>query len=310
MARFKRIPQAVDGLPAVGQYGTEWPNVGAVEETAGDTMAAAQWRQDMMAVLTEWSETLLGFLPSLGAAAGILLVGWLVARLLRGVTRRLARTFDRGLAGYGRQQPLRTGAGPEVLGTAVFWLVILAAVTGATQVLALDSFGAWLARLTGHLPTLLTGGLIVVAGFFLSVIVRNLTAAAVPASLPRGALLGRLLQVVILVTALVLGADQMGLDVTFLVTLGTVVAGALVGGVALALSLGSGSFVANLLGAHQLRQHFRIGQRVRTGGYEGRIAQITAVSLVLDSPEGRVHLPAKMFHESAVVTLTEGAEYG
>lgn len=273
-------------------------------------MAAEQWRQEVMTVLAAWSDAVLAFLPSLAAAVGILLVGWLAARLLRGGTRRLARTFGRGLAGLGHQRPLTAGAGPEVLGTAVFWLVILAAVTGATQVLALDSFGAWLARLAGHLPTVLTGALIVAAGFFLSVIVRNLTAAAVPASLPRGALLGRLVQVVILVTALVLGVDQMGLDVTFLVTLGTVLAGTLAGGLALALSLGSGPFVANLLGAHQLRQHFRIGQRVRIGGHEGRIAKITAVALVLDSPEGRVHLPAKMFHESAVVAVPEGAEDG
>lgn len=273
-------------------------------------MTAAQWRQEVMAVFAEWWEAVLAFLPSLAAAVGLLLVGWLVARLLRGATRRVARTFDRGLAGLGRQRPLAAGAGPEVLGTAVFWLVILAAITAATQVLALDSFAAWLGRLAAHLPTLLTGVLIVAAGFFLSVIGRNLTAAAVPASLPRGALLGRLVQVVILVTALVLVVDQMGLDVTFLVTLGTVLAGTLIGGLALSLSLGSGPFVANLIGAHQMRQHFRIGQKVRLGEHEGRIAQITPVALVLDSPEGRVHLPAKLFHETSVVALTEGAEDG
>ncbi|MEF8792377.1 mechanosensitive ion channel family protein [Thiohalorhabdus sp.] len=273
-------------------------------------MAAGQWRQDLMGGLAEWSEAFLAFLPSLGAAAGILLGGWLVARLLRGASRRIARTLDRGMVGLGRQQPPLAGAAPEALGTTVFWLVILAAVTGATQILALDSFAVWLARLAGYLPTLLTGVLIVAAGFFLSVIVRNLTAAAVPVTLPQGALLGRLLQAVILVTAMVLGADQMGLDVTFLVTLGTVLAGAMVGGLALALSLGSGPFVANLLGAHQLRQHFRVGQRVRTGGHEGRIARITAVSLVLDTPEGRVHLPAKIFHESAVVAVPEEVRDG
>lgn len=270
----------------------------------------AQWQQATFAALADWGQAILDFLPSLAAAAGLLLAGWLLARLLRSGTVRLARTFDRGLAGMGRQRPLSAGAGPEVIGAAVYWLVILGAITAATQVLALDSFGAWLGRLVSHLPTLLTGGLIVAAGFFLSVIARNLTAAAVPASMPQGALLGRLLQAVILVTALVLGADQMGLDVTFLVTLGTVLAGTLAGGLALAVSLGSGPFVNNLIGAHQLRQHFRTGQKVQVAGHEGRIAEITAVALVLDCPEGRVHLPAKTFHESPVVAVLEEAGDG
>lgn len=270
----------------------------------------ADWQEQVMARLTGWGEAALGFLPSLAAAAGLLLAGWILARLLRAATVRLARTFDRGLAGFGRHRPLSAGAGPEVLGAAVFWLVILAALTAATQVLALDSFSAWLGRLIGQLPTLLTGGLILAAGFFLSVVARNLTTAAVPASLPQAALLGRILQAAILVTALVLGVDQMGLDVTFLVTLGTVLAGALAGGLALAVSLGSGTFVSNLIAGHHLRQRFRIGQPVQAAGYEGRIVELTPVSLVLDCPEGRVHLPAKLFLEAPLVAPPQESEGG
>jgi len=268
------------------------------------------WLNRLGAELTNWGEATMAFLPSLIGAAALLLGGWVAARLLRAVTVRLARSFDRGLAGLGRQRGGTPGAGPEVLGAAVFWLVILAAVTAATQVLALDSFAAWLQRLANQLPVLLTGGLILAAGFFLSVIARNLTTAALPTGVPQAALLGRLLQAAILVTAVVLGADQIGLDVTFLVTLGTVLAGTVAGGLALAVSLGSGPFVSNLIGAHQLRQRVRVGQRVRAGGFEGRVVEVTPVALVLDCPEGRVHLPAKLLHDSAMVLTGEEAGDG
>lgn len=268
------------------------------------------WYQALTTTLEGWGQAILAILPSLAAAAGLLIAGWILARLLRGLTLRLARSFDRGLAGLGRHQRPSTGAGPEVLGTAVFWLAILAAITAAAQVLALDSFGAWLRRLAAQLPTLLTGLLILGVGFFLSVIARNLTVAAVPASVPQGPVLGRLIQAAILVTAVVLGADQIGLDVTFLVTVGTALAATLAGGMALAVSLGSGPFVSNLIGAHHLRQRFRVGQRVRAGGYEGRIVELTAVSLVLDCPEGRVYLPASIFHESPVIAAPEDAGDG
>jgi len=253
-----------------------------------------------MATLARWGDAVVASLPGLAATAGLLVGGWLLARLLRAGTVRLARTVNRGLAGLGHRRPLAAGAGPEILGAAVFWLTVLAVITAAAQVLALDSFGVWLGRLAAQLPNLLTGGLILAVGFFLSVVARNLASAAVPAGLPQRALVGRVLQGAILVTALVLGADQMGLDVTFLVTLGTVVAGALAGGLALAVSLGAGPFVRNLLGTQQLRQHFREGQRVRMGGYEGRIVAFTSVALVLDCPQGRVYLPGATFLEAAV----------
>ncbi|HKL77784.1 MAG TPA: hypothetical protein VJ985_05380, partial [Gammaproteobacteria bacterium] len=226
---------------------------------------------------------------------------------LRTVTVRLARTLDRGLAGLaGRARGTEEASTPVVLGSLVYWVVLLAAVTAATQVLALESFGAWLERLVGYLPVLLAGGLILMAGFFIAALARNLVIATAPTTPDQAAVLGRALQVVILLTALVLGADQVGLEVTFLVTLGTVVAGALAGGLVLAASLGSGTFVANLIGAHHLRQQYRPGQLLRVGDYEGRVLALTATTLVLDCPEGRVSLPGKAFNEQPIILRPEG----
>ena len=268
----------------------------------------ASWPATLTDTLSGWWQGLQAWLPSLVAAAMILVAGWLLARGLRTVTVRLARTLDRGLAGLaGRARGTEEAGTPAVLGSLVYWVVLLAAVTAATQVLALESFGAWLERLVGYLPVLLAGGLILMAGFFIAALARNLVIATAPTTPDQAAVLGRALQVVILLTALVLGADQVGLEVTFLVTLGTVVAGALAGGLVLAASLGSGTFVANLIGAHHLRQQYRPGQLLRVGDYEGRVLTITPTTLILDCPEGRVSLPGKAFNEQPIILRPEGA---
>ena len=46
-----------------------------------------------------------------------------------------------------------------------------------------------------------------------------------------------------------------------------------------------------------------IGQRVRVAGYEGNIVDLTAVSLVLETDEGRVTLPGKVFNEEPIVLV-------
>jgi len=134
--------------------------------------------------------------------------------------------------------------------------------------------------------------------------------AAVPLEENQRLLLARIAQTIILVAAVVIGADQIGINVTFLVILAAVVLGTLLGGVALAVSLGAKTFVANLISGHAVRQNYRLGQVVRIAGFEGRILDITPTAVVLETSDGRVNLPAKVFSETPAEVLMERGPRG
>jgi small-conductance mechanosensitive channel len=247
------------------------------------------------------------YLPSLAGAFVLLLVGWIVARLLRALAVRAAVVVDRALArltsspGHSQRSKLPRSSA-RVLGSLVYWLVLLFFITAATQVLGLDAFTAWLAGVVNYVPTLFSGALIIGAGFLLSRLARDLVVATSQVSGTRQReLLGRTVQAIILVTALLVGADQIGIKVTFLVIVAAVAGGTVAISVALALSLGARSYVANLIGGHHFRHSFSVGQTVRVAGHEGRILDLTPVSVVLETEEGRVTLPAKVFGEEAIV---------
>lgn len=271
----------------------------------------SEWRITLDQAFTSLAEKLTENLPNLIGALLLLLAGWLIGKLLRALTIRLIRLLDdtirRLSARYGNR-PGILSASADVLGSIVFWATILFFLTAATQVLGLDAFLSWLNRVVAYLPTLLTGGLIVLAGFLLSALVRDVVTTTAPVGDSQRALLGRVSQLVILVTAVVIGADQIGIKVTFLVIMVTVLASAMLGGLALALSLGARTYVSNLIGAHYLQQQFRVGQMVRTGNYEGRILEFTATAIVLETADGRVNLPAKLYHEEPIVLLMGGQD--
>lgn len=261
----------------------------------------------LSAALSQMADRIGEYAPSILGAVVLMVAGWLTARLLRtlavklmGVAEVLLHRMFRGRAAA----PRIPSASVEIVGSILFWVVILFFVAAATQVLGLDVFTAWLRDLVGYLPTLLAGALIILAGALLSGLSRDLTVAAtgdLPAA--QRQLLGRIVQGVILVVAVAVGADQIGIKITFLTILAAVVASAVIGGVALAVSLGARSYIANLIGAHHMRQAFGVGQRVRVGGHEGRILDLTPVSLVIESEEGRVTLPGKVFNEEPIVLL-------
>jgi len=268
-----------------------------------------QLGSSLAAAIAQMGSRLVEYAPSVFGATLLLLAGWLVARLLRGAAVRLMGVLEMLLHRLFRGRMAATARIPsasvEIVGSILFWVVILFFVASATQLLGLSIFTEWLKDLVGYLPTLLAGALIILAGALFSGLARDVTVAALP-TVPEAqrVLLGRVVQISILVTAIAVGADQIGIEITFLVVLAAVVTSAVVGGVALAVSLGARTYVANLIGAHYLRQAFGVGQRVRIGEVEGTILELTAISVVLETAEGRVTIPGKVFNEEAIVLLT------
>jgi Mechanosensitive ion channel, conserved TM helix len=247
------------------------------------------------------------YLPSILGAVLLLLAGWVLARLLRAVTVRSVLLLDTLLSRVTKTagvERLRMARSSTVLGAVVFWVVLLFFVTAATHVLGLQSFTQWLARLLDYLPALAAGLLIVVVGYVFSRFLADLVQATATRLAPaqRNAL-ARVTQGVVLVTAILVGADQIGIQVTFIAILVGAVMAAAVGGVTIAVSLGARDYVSNLIGAHYMRQAFEVGQRVRAAGHEGRILEITVTSVILETDEGRVALPARVYHEEPIVLL-------
>ncbi len=249
-------------------------------------------------------DRLAALLPQLLGALALLAIGWVLARLLRVATRRGALLIDSLLSRGTSPSRWRVGRSAALMGNIVFWVVLLFFFTAATHMLGLQTFTQWLSRLLDHLPALAAGLLIVVAGYLASGFVAELVQATATGLAPlQRAALARVAQGATLILALLVGADQMGLKVTWIAILAAVLVGTVIGGVTLAVSLGARAYVANLIGAHYLRQALRLGQRVRVAGHEGRIVDISVTSLVLETAEGRVLLPGGLYHDQAIVLL-------
>lgn len=245
------------------------------------------------------------YLPEVIGATLLLAVGWILALAMRLLARRAVLVVDAMLPKLGlptSDSGERAARSAVIAGTAAFWVVMLLFVMAATQVLGLKAFTDWLAKLIDYLPTLAVGLLILGAGWMLSGFAADLAEATVPRLEPaqRG-MLARIVRVTILTGALLIGADQVGIRITFLAIFVGAAAVTIGGGVALAVGLGSRDYVANLIAAHQFRQAFAVGQTLAIGEHEGRLLEMTATGLVLETRDGRVVVPARLLHERSVV---------
>lgn len=254
---------------------------------------------------------ILARLPDALGAAALLIAGWLLARLARAVVRRL---LERGLDRLGAWRPFRGedrfGARrslPGLVGGLAFWAVLVVFAVAAVDTLGLSGVGELLGSLARYLPQVLAGVFIVFAGVAVAGLVHEAVGnAAAAAGVPYGGALARTAHVSVIALAVVMGADQAGIDSTFLMIALPVGLGAVLGGAALAFGLGSRTAVSNIIAAYHLLQLYDVGQRVRIAGFEGRIVNVTPTSVVLDTEEGRVAVPAKLFSEQVSVLLAGG----
>ncbi len=149
-------------------------------------MSLDRWIETLGSVLTPLGERLGSVLPRALAGGALLLAGWLLARLLRvwvaaGVARlgRLVawRPVEGGLGRVGVEQPPG-----EVVGSVVFWGVLVVFVAAATDVVGLPVLAAWLGAASTYLPRLLLAILIVVAGVVAGSLARDAARTAARAA--------------------------------------------------------------------------------------------------------------------------------
>ncbi len=240
------------------------------------------------------------YLPTLLGASILLLAGWVVARLLRAGTNRAGGNINRLLDRVfrsGRLAQIRLSARMlAALADVIFWLTLFVFASIAARAAGLTTFATWLDRVVANLPNLVAGVLIIVVGFLIGAIVRDLATATSRASrTAQGLLIGKAAQIAVIVIALVIGLDQIGIDVTFIVTVLAIATGVLLGGFAIAFGLGARGFVANLISARDLKREIEPGQVIRFGAIEGEVLEITATTIVLATKEGRSRIPAGVF---------------
>jgi small-conductance mechanosensitive channel len=272
--------------------------------------------QDWSAFLGRSSEELLqsviAYLPRLLFAAIALVVGWLVARVLRWFFSRIVRRVGRLIPSRAVKREFRDSGvervTAEVTGHVAFWIVFLLFVAVAGQILGLQVVTSGLNRLAQYLPSVLAAVLIVVVGVMLSNFARRaVIGGAATAGIAYAEALGQTAKVAVLVVATVVALDQIGIESTLLILTLAILLGTVVGSAALAFALGAREAVSGLIAVHYLGQIYSSGDRVRVGQLEGRIVEFTATAVVLDTERGRALMSATEFKSNASFLLEEAS---
>jgi Conserved TM helix len=223
------------------------------------------------------------YVPKVISALIILIIGYIIARIVRGLVTKGLRLvhFDQVTDRAGITAMLqRAGSkmdGARLLGTIAFWWIFLMFIVNALDALALPTITAYLTLLLGFIPKLFVAFLIVVVGALIANVVAGaIRGATVETGTTMSGLLGALARWFILLFAVLAAVTQLGIAqsmifILFASALGMV---ALAGGLAFGLGgretaaqMVNNWYIKNQQGAAQLTQPAGQRQAQIPGGY-------------------------------------------
>jgi small-conductance mechanosensitive channel len=254
-----------------------------------------------------------GFAPRLLGAGLVLVLTFLVARVLRRVGARLLQRigldelFETTGAASSLQQ-VGFGRRPSfVFGYVLFWGVLLAGVAAALSILGLASLQRNMDLMVALAGKAVVAVLILAGGLAAAGWLSNLAATrAESAGLRGGDLFGRAIFAFVLALAVLVAAAQVGIEISVLVLLATILFGTVGIVAALALGLGLVPLSGNIAAGRYVQGNgIRPGDEISVNGIQGTVEELGLASVTLKSEDGRIHhVPNRILLEEVVSKIS------
>ena len=186
--------------------------------------------QEWFSGFPQVARQLLGFAPVLLSAALLTLVGWLLARLARFLASRAVTAVLTRLGGRPSLRGAIVSSGvatqvPAVIGGFAYWLVLLFFVAAALETLGLPVVTGALNRVAYYLPNVLAALVVIFAGIIVGSLVRGLVnRTAASAGVDFGTAVGSLAQWTVILVAVVVALEQVGIEAQVLIVIVAIVA--------------------------------------------------------------------------------------
>jgi small-conductance mechanosensitive channel len=261
-----------------------------------------------MQATSDLARTLGEFVPRLVGAAVVLLVALVVALLLQRVMARfleglgLDDLFERTGAANSLWQLGYEGGPSRLIGTVLFWGIMLTGVAGSLSVLGLSSLENTMDQIVNLSGRALVALVILIAGILSAGWLAELVAREAERAELRGSnTFRRIIFITTVVIAALLAAAQLGLETYILVLLAVVVLATI--GLVTALALGQGLALlsGNIAAGRYVQDGTTIGDVISVDGVEGTVEELGYASVTIRSDDGYLYrIPNRSLLENVV----------
>ncbi|MEO0468844.1 MAG: mechanosensitive ion channel domain-containing protein [Bacteroidota bacterium] len=270
------------------------------------------WTDVLYESYSELLDTVVSAFPKVIGGILLLFIGWLLARLMAFLVSRSLKLlrFDKLMERVQMQDFLdRVNAGmspSQMVGKFVFWILILLMVVGLAEAMQLSMVSQQISGIIAYLPNVIIASLILLIGLSLASRLRDFLTTALSSYAIRSAkLIGNMIFYLLAIFVVLTTLEQLQFNIDLLTSNVMIV----LAGICLAFALGYGlaarEIFPNIISSYYSKNMFKVGDTIRTAETEGTILEITNMSVVIQTADGKRFIPAKKLIVEEIDVLEE-----
>ena len=212
------------------------------------------WNELIADPIRQMLTRILAYLPILLGALIILIVGWIVAKIIRRLVDLLLKVihFDAMADKTGISEVLRKGdsqiTAREIVSGLVYWLIIIMVLIMTVDALGLPKSSDVLASVFAYVPKVIAALLVLIVAMFLAGFVSGIVRTACGnAKLPKPELIAGISRWAIIIFAVTIAMEELGIAPLLVGTAFNIILGGVVLALALAFGLGGKDAAAKYL---------------------------------------------------------------
>ena len=235
-------------------------------------------------------QPVINLVPAVLAMVGVLVIGYIVARLLARGADALGQRI--GLDGAAERSGLATSmkkVGIErglsaIVAQLVFWLLMCVFVVAAFNLLNLPSLSAATQKLVDYIPKLLAATTVVLIGLLIASFLRGVIATAADRiGISYADRLASGAYYILSLMTFIAAFEQLEIQFALLNQLILIAFGAMALGIGLSVGLGGRDVAGGIMSGYYVRQRMQSGDSVSVAGIDGVIREVGPVATVIET---------------------------
>ena len=259
------------------------------------------WTEVVFSSFQAFGENFMSALPNVLGAIIIILLGWLVAKIIAVIFRKVLKVlkFDNLLTKLDKEKTVDESISKisptKVTARFVFWILMLFFFVSATDTLGWTAVSQEINNLINFLPSVFIAIIIFIIGYYIAYIVkRALLATFETMKIDYANTLSNIVFYLIIIFIVITSLNQIGVDTTLFTSNITIILGAVVLTLAIAFGFSSKDFLVNIISSYYNKNNFSEGDKIKIGDTKGKILKIEKISRIIKTDKGRVVIPSKM----------------
>jgi hypothetical protein len=235
-------------------------------------------------------QPVINLIPAVLAMVGVLVIGYIVARLLARGADALGQRIGldgaaerSGLAASMKKVGIERGLS-AVVAQLVFWLLMCVFVVAAFNLLNLPSLSAATQKLVDYIPKLLAATTVVLIGLLIASFLRGVIATAADRiGISYADRLASGAYYILSLMTFIAAFEQLEIQFALLNQLILIAFGAMALGIGLSVGLGGRDVAGGIMSGYYVRQRMQSGDSVSVAGINGVVREVGPVATVIET---------------------------